>query len=117
MSVTGVIQGRTEKYKIDWKRIAGRNRRERAWFADRKQKGFLKIWLGIAVPVIALATVVGILALGTYLVAFICLEQLTAIENAMQAADLFSTYDVSAWAEECAEWLQLDRFNIVAVVI
>lgn len=116
MSATGVIQGRTENSKTDWKRIVGRNRKERTWFADRKQKGFLKIWLGIAVPVMALAAVVGILALGTYLVAFICLEQLTAIENAMQAADLFSTYDVSEWEEECAEWLQLDRFNIVAAV-
>lgn len=116
MSVTGVIQSRTENYKIDWKRIAGRNRRERAWFADKKQKGFFKIWLGIAVPVIALAAVAGILALGTYLVAFICLEQLSARENAMQAADLFGIYDVTEWEEECAKWLQLDRFNIVAVV-
>lgn len=116
MSVTGVIQGRTENSKRDWKRIIGRNSRGRTWFSDRKQKGFLKIWLGIAVPVMALAAVAGILALGTYLVAFICLEQLRARENAMQAADLFSTYDVTEWEEKCAEWLQLDRFNIVAAI-
>ena len=116
MSATGVVQGRTENSKIDWKRIICIGRRERTWFSDRKQKGFFKIWLGIAIPVMALATVAGILALGTYLVAFICLEQLTAIENAMQAADLFGTYDVTEWEEECAKWLQLDQFNIVAAV-
>ena len=116
MSVTGAIQGKREKYKIDWKGIIGTNSRGRAWFADRQQKGFFKIWLGIAVPVMALAAVVGILALGTYLVAFICLEQLHARENAMQAADLFGTYDMAEWEEECTEWLQLDRFNIVAAV-
>lgn len=116
MSVTRAVQGRGENYKIDWRGIISRGRKERGWFADRKQKGFFKIWLGIAIPVMVLAAVAGILALGTYLVAFICLEQLTAIENAMQAADLFSTYDVSEWEEECAEWLQLDRFNIVAAV-
>ena len=116
MNMTGAIQGRGENYKIDWRGIISRGRKERAWFADRKQKGFFKIWLGIAVPVMALAAVVGILALGTYLVAFICLEQLHARENAMQAADLFGTYDVAEWEEECADWLQLDRFNIVAAV-
>lgn len=116
MSVTGMIQNRAGNPNTDWKEIICLNRRNRTWFANRKQKGFFKIWLGIAVPVMALAAVAGILALGTYLVAFIGLEQLTAIENAMQAADLFGTYDVTEWEGECAKWLQLDRFNIVAAV-
>lgn len=116
MAMAKRIQSRIENLQIDWKGIIGGNSRGRTWFSDRKQKGFLKIWLGIAVPVMALAAVAGILALGTYLVAFISLEQLTAIENAMQAADLFGTYDVTEWEEECAKWLQLDRFNIVAAV-
>ena len=116
MSMTGMIQNRAQNPKTDWKGPISINRRERTWFADRKQKGFLKIWLGIAVPIMALAAAAGLLALGTYLTALICLEQLHAKENAMQAADIFSTYETAEWEKECAKWLQLDRFNIVAAV-
>lgn len=81
-----------------------------------KNKGFLKIWLGIAMPIITLAAVVGFLVLGAFLTAVIGFEQLRAIENAMQAADLFGVCEVSEWEERCAEWLQLDRFGIVAAI-
>lgn len=82
----------------------------------KKEKSFLKIWMGIALPVLAFAAVAGILVLGEILTALICLEQLQAAQNAMQAADLFGTYEVSEWEEECSKWLQLDRFGIVAAV-
>ena len=118
MSVTGMIQNRAENPNINWKGIIyiNRNRRDRTWYADRKQKGFLKIWLGVALPIMAFTAVAGFLLLGAFLTAFICLEQLRAKENAMQAADIFSTYETADWEKECAKWLQLDRFNIVAAV-
>lgn len=81
-----------------------------------KNKGFLKIWLGIALPILALAAVAGFLALGAFLSAIIVLEQLRATENAMQAADLFGACEVSEWEEKCAKWLQLERFGIVAAI-
>ena len=116
MGVTGVIMDGTENPKTDWKELISVNRRGRTWVADSKQKGFLKIWLGIAVPIMAFAAAAGILILGAYLTALICIEQLRAKENAMQAADIFSTYQTAEWETECAGWLQLDRFNIVAAV-
>lgn len=82
----------------------------------KKEKSFLKIWFGIAIPILIFAAAAGILVLGEILTAIICLEQLRATQNAMQAADLFGTYEVSEWEEECSKWLQLDRFGIVAAV-
>ena len=82
----------------------------------KKEKSFLKIWMGIAIPILVFAAVAGFLVLGEVLTALICLEQLQATQNAMKAADLFGTYEVSEWEEECSEWLQLERFGIVAAV-